>query len=1260
MKKITIIKTPKPEVLTKDEIDILFEEYEKSFPIPTIQGLKDAYMKKGILPHEKLIKADSNVDYILIRKIAKYIPPLVVNEGDLQQTKLEKIQYVEMVAKSRIKCYNYKSQQYYYSYAGEKLFVVGFYVPSFSELSKIVLKSLYPINHSLTDVYRNGFSDTVLFSMYYSALNSLDKIVENCHAHGKLSKEDIAKILEYFKSVNSNKHIGRKLIQDIEPTKTDEAKPEAKTGGDATKWISIIDKHQVVAFKQNPMDYIKAIVNLLQYMSNYHYSTKLFNCHMKVKSFPHQLLHTKYDEFYKTKVLTKVVDDDLIAKGQDTLILKMMKEYNKNYKDLEKDLEREEQIKKDVKLNRFNIIEQVSVRNDLNMLATNKYRKAYNKLSNDEKKKVDKDYMNKVAFEKSMLNNNCHHIPIYRELNKERDKERIKKLLSALKKFMKMDKKSLTADEFIKCNVCKFDIICPHLVELSEGVDVKSIITKYGDGDEGSSSSYVCKVCGENIQRRREMEGQSMFVDGQFVMRTFKNDDLTDLVLNEVNYILTTYFKMRHGGYKEFKQFSLLLTDTLLDYIDSMEDIVRKAKTLTEEEKRSKLIMYISVYTFAFLGIQFNKLGISFKEDELDLLDEKKSTKIVKSDEKNIPTPVKETIPEDKSSAKPSAKPSAKSKIVGGRLTELEIHNTILKKLSMHRTMLFTKFNVSAVEEYKKALSRISSDHIEIQKDNNDDVINEELTTDSFYTYLYEFTKSEKLNDQKKVSLSEIYKIRSDKNNPSKVLGISNNELDRFKSKDEPLFASIKPINFPNKLSEHNEYEVYKRNAYKYIVDFTINRRFDMDYKLVEYNAVDLNPGSKEPYDFKVAESKIEHANNIPFDRLVSKFTYVPYSKFYSDPNRGYFYTKSGDRQKFDTVVMKDKSGKLKTFKTNDVPINHGMKVVDFKNSKTGDSFNDPPKVDKNNIDKKIEYKDFLDYYMFNCPKGEVHDYPEGKSKCTKCGFTTDESFNPDVYYNKYLPEFKKLNKIDVVSLFKPEKIADKAPDKLVCNVIKISNFSKKYKLNFNLINNLGRMERQEFTDVRNNKLNTNLYYEKNRMLKLENYINIIIVDYYIILNRKNIVDLPKDITKLLSLKPNIKLKNIDDKIINYRQNMYIYKNRLGFKIDEINNYILNNIIDILEIMDDKEVVKFVVNKILSRDRLYTNAQKLSAKKVQKELDEWIKESEDRSENKLLESIDKEDEEAEDMSGEVKASDFVINFDYEIEDEEDSDMIGDL
>ena len=183
---------------------------------------------------------------------------------------------------------------------------------------------------------------------------------------------------------------------------------------------------------------------------------------------------------------------------------------------------------------------------------------------------------------------------------------------------------------------------------------------------------------------------------------------------------------------------------------------------------------------------------------------------------------------------------------------------------------------------------------------------------------------------------------------------------------------------------------------------------------------------------------------------------------------------------------------------------------------------------------------------------------------------------------------------------------------------------------------------------------------ENSRTMKLENYINKIIVDYYIIINRKNITDLPKDINKLLENNPKLQLKNIDEQISRYRNNMYMYKNTIGSVHLDINNYIINTIVEIVDNISDKNVVKFMINKIINFDRLYTIAHKLTAKQVQKEMDEWMKDAEEKSDDTLLKKIDEENEDAEITSGEINTSDFSINFDFDISDEEESDMIGDL
>ena len=1205
MKKITILKTPKPDILTRDEVDVLFEKYEKSLTLPVAESLKELTYKKELLLHEQILRVDSNISHTIINEISRYIPLIIVKNEDINAIKIEKIQHVDVITKKRTKCYDYKRESDYYAYDGEKIIVIGFYVPSFKDLSKIVLNELYKINKSIQWMYVNGNYTRPLLSLYYSSEFGLDAIL----GREILIDKNNSKLIENF-YINLSSGLNGNTSKN---TSKDTSKDTSKKKGGYV--IPIEDKTQIVLFKHDPMAYINPIIALLEYLSKFHFSSKLLNINLPTVTHLSQQLNTKYDEFLKTKIAKKnvIADEDLYYYGRGKFLLKLLKEYNKNYKLLEESYDNEAKIKMDIKNNLNKIMEDKSIKIELDIIANRRFKTNYNSLTKDQKIQVNKDRDNKLSFERALIKNNCKHVIIYKEIMKNNSDERQKQLLTALTKFI--DSKKITSKDFIKCNVCKLDIICPHVYDKFHGMENSSITTKYSGDKNSTSSNYVCDICGENIIKKREMEGFSSFSAGKMIHRTFKHDDFTELIINEVVYILSTYFSLKYGGFKQIRQLALLLADAISDYIDDLEDSIRKAKTITDEDKRSQLILFISIYTFAFLGIHYNKLGIHFKKDEIEEL---------------LNTTSKAETDSNVNDTRTAAQAA------GGRSSELEIHNEILKLLSKHRTMLFVKFNISVIEQYKRALSRISSDTIEIKSDISSEEI-EKLHTDTFYNYLY-----------------EVYKLNSIMNNhtiPSitdtkKVANISSES--RIKGKS--IYDKLEPLNLQFK--KETLYTEYLKRSYKYMVDFISNRRFDADFQLIDNNTVD------NIEEIISIEKQIIQDNKKPYERITQNFKYKPFNGFYTYPNRGYFYDKSGNKQIYDMVIMKDKSGKIKIFESKNVPLNHNMKVVDFKNSKTGDTLFHPPNVDKSNINKKIEYKDFLDYYLFNCPKGEVHDYKN--EKCSKCGFSTDNSFNKETYYKAFIDVFRKINKIKELRLYDPLIIKDKAADKLSCSTVKISNFCKKHKIDYNLVINLGRTEKQEFKNVKSNKLNMENVDENSRTMKLENYINKIIVDYYIIINRKNITDLPKDINKLLENNPKLQLKNIDEQISRYRNNMYMYKNTIGSVHLDINNYIINTIVEIVDNISDKNVVKFMINKIINFDRLYTIAHKLTAKQVQKEMDEWMKDAEEKSDDTLLKKIDEENEDAEITSGEINTSDFSINFDFDISDEEESDMIGDL
>ncbi len=106
------------------------------------------------------------------------------------------------------------------------------------------------------------------------------------------------------------------------------------------------------------------------------------------------------------------------------------------------------------------------------------------KLSKTEQNMVTELYEDKVKYIKSVQNNKCPHIRLLFDISTN------PRMLKRLEKYMKNPH---TKTEFITCNNCSMNIMCPHnySIETKTLTDISIYITNGG----------VCKICDEFIQR---------------------------------------------------------------------------------------------------------------------------------------------------------------------------------------------------------------------------------------------------------------------------------------------------------------------------------------------------------------------------------------------------------------------------------------------------------------------------------------------------------------------------------------------------------------------------------------------------------------------------------------------------------------------------------------------------------------------------------------------------------------------------------------
>ena len=117
-----------------------------------------------------------------------------------------------------------------------------------------------------------------------------------------------------------------------------------------------------------------------------------------------------------------------------------------------------------------------------------------------------------VAVEKkyndSAVNNRCPHVAIYARLRRATANDVKRKLLGDLSAFYRKD---YPKNILVQCNRCRYDIICPHLIELIEHSrepigKLRETLRKYVANELSFDGSQFCKICGETLFSRLDMQ----------------------------------------------------------------------------------------------------------------------------------------------------------------------------------------------------------------------------------------------------------------------------------------------------------------------------------------------------------------------------------------------------------------------------------------------------------------------------------------------------------------------------------------------------------------------------------------------------------------------------------------------------------------------------------------------------------------------------------------------------------------------------------
>jgi hypothetical protein len=216
-----------------------------------------------------------------------------------------------------------------------------------------------------------------------------------------------------------------------------------------------------------------------------------------------------------------------------------------------------------------------------------------------ERKPIQVEFDKRMKYTEEVLNNKCAHVLLYKKLRApSRTFHYEKKIWEELKGFFVPTRGQ--SSSMIQCKVCKFDIICPHIVELTElefagktSAEIKSRMTKYID-TAVVKDQYYCKICGEMVSSLEAFDDVSSVRDPDSNIDTELNNFIWGEVASLIKYL-------RFEALVDVPSIITHIRDVIYPYIFEIEKNIIKSRTNTADEIKAKKRLSTTIYALAYM-----------------------------------------------------------------------------------------------------------------------------------------------------------------------------------------------------------------------------------------------------------------------------------------------------------------------------------------------------------------------------------------------------------------------------------------------------------------------------------------------------------------------------------------------------------------------------------------------------------------------------------------------------------------------------------
>lgn len=693
-------------------------------------------------------------------------------------------------------------------------------------------------------------------------------------------------------------------------------------------------------------------------------------------------------------------------------------------------------------------------------------------LSNDERKQIESEYNRLIKYSKEVIGNKCPHVGLVRKLRRSRDDYTSNRVMSELRVlYAKGGKHSAEDLHMIKCKLCGFDIICPHVDVMytqsnNTSHALKSALTKY---IAKGASDLHCKVCGESLSTIDELEGIEIDRNDN----VYKDEELKNFIWSEVA-INMRYFKF--APLIDLNKVITRVRDSIYDYVSAIELQILKSKTTSTDELKAKKRLFTNIYTFAQM---IHMVLSNMKTGSVKFRDYK-----VSDPRKAIPELIKKSI-----DIIMLSRVSIIREIPG--MTVDVIKNNLISAYKIVQTGKIEELNNNDPGDLSIEFDPIFNSAVLIEvlrRISDGKPINYDMIEDSLHKKVVEGVHTGKktmcVDDGKSLFKDIIHTLTGNAFNTE-------------------MFYKLSAPNGKNYLTNTNTKTVYAAAMPGYIA-----ASYNIIVKQVLEKLYNMHAAKNaEAYENGNAMLEEEFARLRIAEDYLMRYRALQCVQGFVDPTRGLqrkysypdvsitrIYDEDGAEHKFNIWISDD--GKTRTeFTSRDIAkqLESGKRfsqpITDKKCSVCGILWSrvdtlDPAKI-RESLKAKATLENFFRFYESRCPRGDLHIYKaaEGaESVCTKCGMVvmmtsgTKNSLNTYRQYKEIYNRDREELIVDIV----PDVPEPKAPrdtssldtqyDSWAPNFSAVVDLAERLGINQRLFLALGATEHIDYTDIANGK----------------------------------------------------------------------------------------------------------------------------------------------------------------------------------------------